>query len=333
MHNSRKAFLVSAAFALSLSAVTGVSHAADRIQLTVPVFTAGYANYFIALDKGYFKEEGLDVQIVKAGGGTATPALMSGKIQFSGSPGSALSAILRGAPLKIIYASQDHPAYELWSGDPKIQKVEDLKGKSVGVISRGGTHELGVRLVLMHYKVPASSVSFTPMGWGRGRLAGVLSGSLAAASLTTDEVEQARKEKGMHRVADTKAIAKMLVGGAATSDTMLKNNRGLAKRFLRAAIKGRRYMLTFKDPAVDAVLKRNTKAPRKAMERAYANTLAGATKGGTITPQIQAQEVAIRSTILKIPPAKQRKPSEVFDFSLLDEINQELDAAGWKPQR
>jgi len=70
--------------------------------------------YHIAKDKGYFAAEDLDVEVVVAGGGVATPALMSGDAQFTGSPGAAIPAILKGAPLKLVLVTQSHPSYQLW---------------------------------------------------------------------------------------------------------------------------------------------------------------------------------------------------------------------------
>lgn len=325
--------MAAAALAVGMVALSlSPSFAAEKVQVSIPVSTPGYAMYFLAIDKGYFKDEGLDVQIVKAGGGTATPALMSGDLKFSGSPGSAISAILRGAPLKLVFVSQDHPAYQVWSGDPSIKTPADLIGRRVGVISRGGTHELSVRMVMKALHLNPNAVSYVPMGYGSGRLAGVMSGALAAASLTMDEVERAKKNPKMHLVVDTSSMVQMVVGGTATSDKVLKDERPLAKRFLRALIEGRRLMAVDREAAIEATRKRNPKVPRAALEVAYQSWKLGATKDGTVPLAVQQQEIDVRADLLKIPEAQRPKPGQVFDFSLLDEINHELDAAGWKPK-
>ncbi len=318
--------------ALAATLAAAPARAADKVKVTIPVLIPAYAMYFLAADKGYFKDEGLDVEIVKAGGGTATPALMSGDLQFTGSPGSAISAILRGAPLKLVFVSQDHPAYQIWSGDAAMKGPADLEGKRVGVVSRGDTHELAVRMVMRAHHLDPQGVSYVPMGFGGARLAGVLSGALAAASLTMDEVVQAQKDPKMHMVADPSAEVQMVVGGAASSDKVLTDERPLAKRFLRALIKGRRLMFADPDAAIDAVHRRNPKMPRAAFAVGYKSSTEGATKDGTIPVAVQQQEIDVRADLLKIPEAKRPTPQQVFDFSLLDEINRELDAAGWKPK-
>src|ERR1700691_5502210 len=80
----------------------------ESFKISYAGTNANFAQYFAADDKGYFKDEGLDVQLVQLGGGTATPALIAGDLAYSGSPSSAMSAILRGAPLKAILIGQSN---------------------------------------------------------------------------------------------------------------------------------------------------------------------------------------------------------------------------------
>jgi len=81
---------------------TGPASALTPIKITVPSVTPDDGAYFVAAQKGYFTEEGLDVEFVFSGGGTSTPALISGSIQGSASGSSAISAIMKGAPLRVV---------------------------------------------------------------------------------------------------------------------------------------------------------------------------------------------------------------------------------------
>src|ERR1700733_7315631 len=114
------------AAALALCALASPA-GAESFKISYAGTNANFAQYFAAEDKGYFKDEGLDLQLVQLGGGTATPALIAGDLTYSGSPSSAMSAILRGAPLKVILIGQSKPIYELWSFDPTVHRLEDLK--------------------------------------------------------------------------------------------------------------------------------------------------------------------------------------------------------------
>ena len=89
---------------------------------------AVYAPFFIAIEKGYLREEGLEMEMLKAGGGAASPEISAGDIQYSTSAASSVSATLKGAPLKVVYTNSDRPGYELWSSSDSIQTMADLVG-------------------------------------------------------------------------------------------------------------------------------------------------------------------------------------------------------------
>src|ERR1700742_451511 len=120
------------------------AHAEDKIRFSYVVPTIDYTPLLVAIDKGYFAEEGIAVDLVQAQGGIATPALISGDLDFSGSSSAAISAVLKGAHLKVLTTGEDRSAYELWAR-PDITSLDDLKGQQVGVISRGDTTEISLR--------------------------------------------------------------------------------------------------------------------------------------------------------------------------------------------
>ena len=62
--------------------------------------TGSYMYEFVAIEKGYHRDEGLAVEMIQAGGGVATQALIAGDLHFSTSAGSALGAMLRGADIR-----------------------------------------------------------------------------------------------------------------------------------------------------------------------------------------------------------------------------------------
>jgi NitT/TauT family transport system substrate-binding protein len=309
------------------------AQAADKLKIAIPVTTGTYAMYFVAEDKGYFQEENIDVELIIAGGGTATPALMSGDLDYNGSPGAAISAILKGAPLKIFFVSQDRPAYELWSGDPNIRSIADLKGKPVGILTRGDTTEVALRILLKQQGIDPGGVIYTPLSQGQVRLAALTAGSVAAGMLLKDEVAQAKTFPNLHMVFDVQNAIKQMGGGAVARYKSLEEGRELSRRFLRGLIKGRRYSDAFKSETVDSVQKRNPRTPRGALETSYDDTAKTATKDGTLDFEGQRGEIDARSDVLNIPPSQRMRPAQVFDFSLVNEINRELDNRGWRPRR
>jgi NitT/TauT family transport system substrate-binding protein len=307
------------------------AQAADKMKITVSGIFSAFSNYFIAIDRGYFAQEGIEVEVIQAGGGTATPALLSGDVAYSSSASVAITAILKGAELKIVFADNDHVPYQLWSGVPAIKTLEDLMGKQVGIENRGDTHELAVRRTFLEKGVDVSTIVFTPMQSRATIMAGVTSGALAAASVVQDEVQRLRLIPNAHMIANMQEIVHTITGGGVFSDKLLKDNRPLAKRFVRAMVKGRRHAIAHPDDMVAAVMKRDPAQTRDSVLQGWKDQEPLRTKDGTISPEAQKQEIAIRSELLGIAPEKRRTPEQSFDFSLIREVNAELDKEGWKP--
>ncbi|HWH77262.1 MAG TPA: ABC transporter substrate-binding protein, partial [Candidatus Binatus sp.] len=99
---ARLFFTALAGAALIIStAVAGGAAALENIKVSYAVLSAAYMDHVTAMEKGFFRDEGLNVEVLRMGGGVATPALLSGQLHFSSSAGSSLSAAVRGGPLKI----------------------------------------------------------------------------------------------------------------------------------------------------------------------------------------------------------------------------------------
>ena len=311
--------------------MTAPAHAADKMKITVSGIFSAFSNYFIAIDRGYFAEEGIEVEAIQAGGGTATPALLSGDVSYSSSASVAITAILKGAELKIVFADNDHVPYQLWSGVPAVKTLADLKDKQVGIENRGDTHELAVRQTLMLAGLDPTGVIFTPMQSRAAIVASISSGSLPAASITQDEIQRMKLIPNAHMLANMQEIVRTITGGGVFSDAFLKDHHDLAQHFMRAMVKGRRRAIAVPDDVAASVMKRDSSPTRETVLQAWAEQAPLRTPDGTISADEQAREISIRSDLLNIAPDKRRTPAQAFDFSLIREANAQLDKEGWKP--
>ena len=147
------------AAALYLSLLTG-SALGEDITVSYAALTAAYMDHIVAIEKGYILEEGLNVKIMRAGGGTATQTLLSGQLHFSSSAGTALSAALRGGLVKIVYTNMSRPTYRLVSNKPEIRTLQDLVGKKIAINTFGDTGHLATLLLLKKYGLDTKSFLF-----------------------------------------------------------------------------------------------------------------------------------------------------------------------------
>lgn len=316
----------------SSAASSGTSNTkpAEKIKVSFASNSAEYASYFVAMDNGYFADQGLDIQMVSAGGGVATPALISGDLAYSTSASSTIGAIIKGAPLKVVYTNADRPGYELWTNSPDIKTMADVKGKTIGIQTRGDTFEVAMDIYLKQHGMQPSDVGYTPLGTGNARLAALESGSLPLALLGVADVVEFQKAGGKgHMVVDLKKDVQMLYTGLATSDKELKDHPDRVKRFLTATVQGRMYYQACKSQTLQVMAKYN-KRSTAANEADYDDVVAAMTKDGAISSQVQEADEQVRASLLNItqlPPV-----SNLYDYSVITQVYKDLQTSGWKPQ-
>jgi NitT/TauT family transport system substrate-binding protein len=308
-------------------ALNGADAAEQKVRFSVAAVTASYMDEFVAIEKGYHRDEGLSVEMLRIGGGIATQALIAGDLHFSTSAGSALSAMLRGAEMKVVYTNIDRPGYQLWSARPEIKTLRDLAGKRVGVTSRGDTQELSTRLLLRKHGIDANSVAYVPVGFGAQRLAALAAGSVDAVPLGAADFAQLKQPRG-HMLGDTEKEIRFAYVGLAVSNRLLAQSPSLVEKFLRAVVKGREYARRNRETTIP-IIGKYTQRKREFNEVDYDSTLPVLTPEGWVGDEIIKEDVAMRAELVNVPvPADYQK---FFDYSMVKKIYRDLKSSGWKP--
>lgn len=143
---------------LFVAAPSYVSAAPAKVVVVVPhrvLFTVAVPIY-VAQDRGFFKESGIDVDVVfTKGGGENVQAVVSGDAQVGLSTGffAVLSAFAKGAPVKIV-ASEITGMDTFWYalGNSPIRKFEDLAGKKVAYSLPGSSSHMAVLAIVDQLK-------------------------------------------------------------------------------------------------------------------------------------------------------------------------------------
>jgi NitT/TauT family transport system substrate-binding protein len=318
-----------AAFVLSMLPSTAFSAALESIRVSYATLSAAYMDHISAMDKGYLREEGLAVEVIRAPGGVATPGLLSGQFQFSSSASSAVSAAVRGGPLKIVYTNLSRPSYTLVSVKPEITSAKELIGKKVAINSFGDTGHLSTILYLKKMGVNPSSVLFISVGRNEVRFPALRSGHIDAAPLVPRDMVVLKDQK--HNVlADLGKEIQLVWNGVAVSNKLLAENPQLVERFLRALAKGREFARRYRDETIALISKRDP-SPLDAIKVDYDVTRASMTEDGSLADEVLRDEVATRSELTKAASAP--NASALFDYSITRKNYAQLKAAGWQPVR
>ena len=100
--------------------------------MAVPTLSMVVIAFTAAKEKGYYQEEGLDVDLVVMRDTLGISALIGGNVDFASMSGAGLTAILGGMPLRFAFSSFFRPMFWIYA-KPEIQDVKALKGKRIGV--------------------------------------------------------------------------------------------------------------------------------------------------------------------------------------------------------
>ena len=298
----------------------------ENVRVSFASFGAIYYPHFIAKELGFYQDEGLNIEIIAMPGGLATQALVAGDLHFSTSSGSSLNASLRGIKLKVVYVNLDRPLYRLWSWRNEIRKVTDLRGRGIGVASRGDTMEGAANLLLRkHGMDPVRDVIWIALGTG-GRLTSLLTRNVDSVVLgfSDSHLLQTRNHP-VHEVANIGKEIKMLYTGLAAAEELAVKRPDLLRRFLRATVRGREYLKRYKSQSL-VLGKKYDRAPDDVRNADYDATMEMMTADGTEDLETQKSDIDIGRRALGIQ--KEVAPSEVFDFRLVREVYKDLREAG-----
>jgi NitT/TauT family transport system substrate-binding protein len=312
-----------------LLAIASSAGAADSIRVSYASLSAAYMDHITAMDKGYLREEGLNVEVIRAPGGVATPGLLSGQFNFSSSASSALSAAVRGGPVKIVYTNLSRPSYSLVAIKSEITSAKELVGKKIAINSFGDTGHLSTILYLKKMGVNPSSVLFIAVGRNEVRFPALLSGAIDAAPLVPRDLVVLSQQK--HTViADLGKEIQLVWNGVAVASKLLAENPQLVERFLRGLAKGREFARRYRDETIALISKRDP-SPLEAIRVDYDVTRSSMTDEGWLPDDVLRVEVATRSELTKV--ANPPEISAVFDYSITRRNYAQLKATGWQPVR
>jgi NitT/TauT family transport system substrate-binding protein len=282
--------------------------------------------YKIAQEKGFYREENLNVLTIAATSQAGIQGLVGGSFDFSQILGQTSAAILHGAPLKNVMVFDTKPLFWFF-GSKKIKRLEDLKGgKLVGVSSLGANTDQMTREVLaMNGIDPRKDVVIQGTGTGAIRLAALVGGSLDAAITNPTESIMARKQ-GMNELFfygdyDLNVVS----GGVALTERMLKEKPDLVRRFLRATVRSLFWFRANEKEAV-ARMAEGFKISRDDALGIYKATLKSYTTDGTISRELQDKIVSFQKKQLKIE--KDIGPEQVYDFTMLRAAIADVKKAG-----
>ena len=269
--------------------------------------------YFMAIEKGYFKNYGLDVEFIELrGDADVVRALLADQVDSAEfSPGPALVANDRGADIMIVGSSMIGYPYALFVRKD-INSWAELNGKTFGVSAPGSTPDLIAREMIKRKGVDPNSINIANVGGTTGRIKALAGGKIDATAASSEYVPEQEK-LGIKALGFAKDIVpewpRFTIG---VRKKVLEKQHADAAKFLAGYIEGLSYAMSHRDETI-ALGAKITKI--SASEPIFAALFDEAAKGKYVSPtaEIPTDKLKWLAGVL-LEAKKLSKPADIPQY-------------------
>jgi NitT/TauT family transport system substrate-binding protein len=279
--------------------------------------------YIIARDRGFFREEGLEVEFIFMKAIQTVQAMLAGGVDFGTATGTAISAAVNGADVRVVFALTDKPSFDMIA-QPAITSVQQMRGKKLGISAPGSLTEILARQILIANKIPLEQVTMLPLGTSDVTYVALKAGTIDATMLQVPQTFIAQDE-GYRKIAAGADVYRAVQGGLTTTKAIITERPELVTRVIRATQKAlrlirndKKFALEFiRGPFLDMGKERN-----KYAERVYDTALQFFLPSGAVDEKLQREMIATAAQ--RIKPKEVAPPERVFDFNFAHKVAETL---------
>lgn len=276
---------------------------------------------FIAREKGFFREEGFDPQLIRMSANAAIAAGVAGELDALGSVGSGIRGILRGVPLRVVSVDLRRPIFWLVSR-PEFKNAKDLKGKILGIVTINGSQHSAARKMLAIHGVDADKeLTFTQAGDEATHLQALISNSIQVSALTPPYVFLARDKFKMNVLESAIDKFASIQQGVGVQTKVWQESPDWLRRLLRVKAKAARFFHENERETAE-ILARVWKVDFATASEWYRRCKPAFTQNGIPTDEEIKEFLAEEAQALKLNEVVSAQ--RVFDFSLQRAVNKEL---------
>lgn len=272
----------------------------------------------VAVEKGFFRNEGLEPQLIQMNGNVATVALANGHIDFSLNISPVLNGAMQGLGLKLVAALNARPLFSLVVR-PEIKSPADLKGKVFAVSSFGNTQAILTEKHLQHLGLARGEYQLLAMGATPARIA-AMERNIAQGSLMPPPANVQMENRGYRILGNTAEIITHPIAGLGVQEEKIRKDPDLIKSAIRASLKSLRLLHTQPKETIKILMDWGRASEKDAL-RSLELSKPGFSKNGLVTDD----DLSIEWSFIQQQAKKPNVPISVaHDMTLLREVQREL---------
>lgn len=253
---------------------SGYASGAEKIRISVSSLDAAFLTPAVAHKRGFFKEEGIDPEIIRMNANVSITALTTSDIDYTTIFGSVVRAAIRGLPIRVIASFLDSPT-QMLVARPEYKSIKELKGKTLGVSSFGATADVSARMMLRYSGIdPEKEMKILALGADQARFSALKEGIVDVIVISPPADAEGRK-LGFQVLARAYELFKFPFVGLGANLKKINEKPDEVKRVLKALIKANRYIRSNRDGAVQTIMewgrtsKENASASYDAVARVF----------------------------------------------------------------
>ena len=295
-------------------------HAADKVRISVTNPNMSFLPSGVALKKGFFKDEGLDVEIIRMNVPNIITALVTGDIGYTLLFGSVVRGALRGMPMRALASLLDGSTHALVA-KPEYKSGKDLKGKTVGIGNFGGTDEVAGRLMLKSFGLDTEKdLKFIALGPDRARLAALKEG-LVDVAVIAPPGDVLGKQMGFNVMLRAYEVFSFPFIGIGANLKTIKEKPEEVKKVVKAMVRANRFIREDKEGAV-RILMEWGKVERDPAAASYDSTWKVFSPDGNIPAD--GLRLVVEQAKAELKLTRDVPLSEVIDMAPLQAAQREL---------
>ncbi len=232
---------------------SGSSMAADKVRLSISAVDVSFLTAAVASKRGFFKDEGLDAEVIRMAANVSVTALSTGDIDYTMVFASVVRGALRGLPMKVVASYMDSSTHTLIAR-PEFKILKDLKGKTLAVSTYGATSDVVARMMLRQGGVdPEHEMKVITLGAERGRFAALKEGLVEVAVLSPPADSEASK-LGFNVLARAYELFKLPFTGLGANTKKLKEKPDEVKRMIKALLRANRFVRQNREGTIQTIM-------------------------------------------------------------------------------